>query len=67
MRLPLRPYLVVAFCLIFEVAVLVLLAWAAVFRKALQEGRSILGEPLVFSGVLLIGLIYVWRRGGFEW
>ena len=64
-RLPVRPYLAVVFCLVLEVALLVLLAWAASFRPALQEGRLVLWEPMIFSGALLIGLIYAWRRGGF--
>ena len=51
----------------FEVAIVILFTWAAIFRKELQEGRLILAEPLTFIGILLIGLIYVWRRGGFEW
>lgn len=66
-RFPLRPYLVVLMFVPFEVAIVILFTWAAIFRKELQDGRLILAEPLTFIGILLIGLIYVWRRGGFEW
>ena len=66
-RFPLRPYLIILMFIPFEVAIVILFTWAAIFRKELQEGRLILAEPLTFIGILLIGLIYVWRRGGFEW
>jgi len=66
-RFPLRSYLVVLLFVIFEAAAVFLFAWAAIFRDALQEGRPVLAEGLVFIGVILVGLVYVWRRGGFEW
>ena len=66
-RFPLRPYLAVLFLVILEAALVVLLVWGVVFRQALREGRWVLWEPLGFIGVLAVGLIYVWRKGGFAW
>lgn len=66
-RFPLRPYLAVLFLVVLEAGVVVLLAWGVVFRQALREGRWVLWEPLAFIGALAVGLIYVWRKGGFAW
>ena len=52
------------FFLIFDVEVAFIFAWAVAY-----EGLGWVGyvEMLVFVGVLLAGLIYVWKRGALEW
>ncbi len=65
-RLPFRPYLVASFAVVLQAVCVVLFAWAAVFRQQLREGELLL-EPLIFIGVILVGLVYVWRKGGLSW
>ena len=67
LRFPMRFYLVAMIAVVFEIALVFLFPWAVVFRDMLGEGRLILAEMLVFVGVLLVGYVHVWRKGGFEW
>jgi NADH-quinone oxidoreductase subunit A len=41
-----------------------LLPWAVVFKRL---GFLAFGEGLVFIGILVIALAYVWRKGDLEW
>lgn len=66
-----RFYLVAILFLIFEVELLFLYPWAV---AAYQEGGlpAALRTPaflvtLSFLGLLAIGYIYEWRKGGFKW
>ena len=65
-RLPFRPYIVASFAVILQAACVVLFAWATVFKQQLREGGLLL-EPLIFIGVIGVGLVYVWRKGGLSW
>jgi NADH-quinone oxidoreductase subunit A len=68
-----RFYVMGLVFLVFDVEVLLLFPWAAVYTDAayLQAvpnwGLIALAEVLVFVGVLLLGLAYVWQRGDLDW
>jgi NADH-quinone oxidoreductase subunit A len=64
LRFPAKFYLVAMFFVIFDVEALFLFAWAIAAR---QVGWAGYVEMLVFVGILLAGLAYVWRLGGLEW
>jgi NADH-quinone oxidoreductase subunit A len=59
--------------LIFDVEIIFLLPWATVFAKqeliseAHAWGWFALVEVLVFAGILLLGLAYVWAKGDLDW
>ena len=63
-RFPVKFYLVAVIFVIFDIEVVFLYPWAVRFR-----GLGMFGfiEMAVFIGVLTIGLIYVWKKGVFEW
>ncbi len=67
-----RFYLVALVFLIFEVEILFLFPWATVFADPewiLADPRwGILAfvEMLIFAFILILGLIYVWRRGDLD-
>lgn len=50
--------------LVFDVEAAFLYPWAVVFR---QVGLSGLVEMGIFLLVLIVGLIYAWRKGVLEW
>ncbi len=50
--------------LLFDVEVIFLYPWAAAFGRM---GLFALFEMLVFIAVLVVGYVYVWKRGAFEW
>ncbi len=62
-----RYSLVAMLFLIFEVEVVFLYAWAAVYRKMLGLGGVVLIEMCVFIAILLVGYVYALKKGGFEW
>ena len=55
--------------LLFDVEVTFLIPWAVLVRDfvAAGLGHFIVIEGLAFISVLVVGLIYVWRRGALEW
>lgn len=64
LRLSVGFYLVAVFFVIFDVEALFLYAWAIALREAGWAGYI---EALVFIGVLLAGLAYIWRLGALDW
>jgi len=63
-RFEVRFYLVAMLFLIFDLEVVFLYPWAIYFR---QLGVFGLIEMGVFLGILVIGYIYVWKKGALEW
>ena len=64
MRLSAKFYLVAMFFVIFDVEALFLYAWAVSVR---ENGWAGFIEVTIFIGVLLIGLVYLWRLGALDW
>jgi NADH:ubiquinone oxidoreductase subunit 3 (subunit A) len=65
-RIPFRPHLVFAFCVPLQAILLLLFAWAEIFKQRLLEGQVML-EPLACIGVISVGFIYIWRKGCLSW
>ncbi|GAP22216.1 NADH-quinone oxidoreductase subunit A [Leptolinea tardivitalis] len=63
-RISVRYYLVAVLFILFDIETVFFLPWAVVFR---QLGWFALIEMLVFIGILLIGFVYVWKKGALEW
>jgi len=63
-RISVGYYLVAILFIIFDLEAVYLFAWAIVVREAGLPG---LVEASIFIGVLLVGLIYVWRLGVLDW
>jgi NADH-quinone oxidoreductase subunit A len=64
-----RFYIVALIFVVFDVEIALTFPVAVVFRywKESHFGMLALVELLVFVGILLAGLIYVWRKGDLEW
>jgi NADH-quinone oxidoreductase subunit A len=59
-----RFYVVALIFVIFDVEAVFLLPWATVFRDL---GLLAYVEGLVFIGILMVGLGYVWKKGDLAW
>jgi len=59
-----RFYVFALIFIVFDVEAVFLLPWAVVFREL---GVLAFVEGLVFIGILVVGLAYVWRKGDLEW
>ena len=67
LRFSIKFYLVAMLFIVFDIEVVFLYPWAVVFRDLLAQGAFVFVEMVVFLGVLSLGLVYVWRKGGLEW
>ena len=63
-RLSAKFYLVAMFFVIFDLEAVFIFAWAVAGRALGWTGYF---EVLVFSGVLMAALVYLWRLGALDW
>ena len=66
-RFSVKFYLVAMLFILFDIEVVFLYPWAVVYKDLLADGVGVLVWVLVFLGVLELGLLYLWRKGGLEW
>ncbi len=68
-RFFIRFFLVALFFLLFDLEAVFLYPWVILYRSFVAHGQAAfaLGELGVFATILLVGLVYVWRKGGLEW
>ena len=50
--------------IIIDIELLFIWPWAMLYRKLGWFG---LAEMLVFLGILMLGFVYIWQKGGLEW
>jgi NADH-quinone oxidoreductase subunit A len=63
-RFDVRYYLIAMFFVIFDIEAIFIFAWSVSVRELGWAGYF---EILVFIGVLILALIYLWRIGAFDW
>jgi NADH-quinone oxidoreductase subunit A len=68
-RFSVKFYLVAMLFILFDIEAIFLVPWAVIFRDMLNVvSRSFLFfEMMIFIAVLLVGYVYVWKKGIFEW
>jgi NADH-quinone oxidoreductase subunit A len=74
-RYSIKFYSVAVIFLLFDIEVLFMIPFAVAFKYLLDEqrisgiafGAIALIEILVFIGTLIVGYIYVWKKGTFDW
>jgi NADH-quinone oxidoreductase subunit A len=63
-KVPVHYYKVAMLFILFDLEVVFLYPWAVLFRKLGLFGLIEMG---IFILILLIGYIYVWKKGALEW
>ena len=63
-RFNIRFYVIALIFIIFDVEIIFLLPWAVVFKNL---GPFAFIEGLIFIGILVVGLAYVWKKGDLHW
>jgi NADH-quinone oxidoreductase subunit A len=63
-RLSAKFYLVAMFFVIFDLEAVFLFAWAIAAREVGWAGYV---EVVIFTGILVAALVYLWRTGALEW
>ena len=76
-RFPIRFYLTAMLFVIFDVEIIFFYPWAVFLRHAKEIGHAagmewayvsfILAEMLVFMAFLLLGYLYIWKKGALTW
>jgi NADH-quinone oxidoreductase subunit A len=68
-RFSVKFYLIAMLFILFDIEAVFLLPWAVVFRTMSQtlSRPFIFFEMMIFIAVLLVGYVYVWKKGLFEW
>ena len=64
MKFDVRYYLLAILFIIFDLEIAFLFPWAVVFERI---GLIALVEMALFLGLLVIGFIYIWKKGALEW
>lgn len=64
LRMSVSFYLVAVFFVIFDLESVFIFAWAICVREAGWAGYM---EIVVFVGILLAALAYLWREGALDW
>ena len=63
-RFNIRFYVIALIFVIFDVEVVFLFPWAISLNKL---GLFAVVEGIIFIGILVVGLVYAWRKGMLEW
>lgn len=66
-RVSVRFYLVAILFLLFDVETVFFYPYAVVYKKLLTAGNFIILEMLAFIAVLLVGYVYIIRKGALDW
>jgi NADH-quinone oxidoreductase subunit A len=63
-RYTIRYYIVAILFVVFDVETIFLFPWAVKFKALGMFG---LLEMLIFLGILIVGYIWIWKKGALEW
>src|SRR5687767_5496075 len=72
-RQSVKFYMVAMVFLLFDIEAVFLIPWAVAFPNVLTDPTwsslkyIFYGEMMIFMVILLVGLVYVWRKGILEW
>ena len=61
-------FLIAILFVLFDVEIIFFYPWAVIFRELSESwGVAALIEMAVFVLILLVGYVYLWRKGALEW
>ena len=71
-RFSIKFYTVAVIFLLFDIEVLFIIPFAVAFKSLIAAGPAVFGtvafvEIMVFIATLIVGYIYVWKKGTFDW
>jgi len=62
-----KYFLVAILFVLFDVEVIFMYPWAVNFHEFAKQGNSGMIEMFIFMGTLLLGFIYVIKKGALDW
>jgi NADH-quinone oxidoreductase subunit A len=63
-RFSVKFYLVAMLFIVFDIEIVFMYPWAVKFQELGLFGFV---EMLVFIGILLVGYLYIWKKGALQW
>lgn len=68
-RFSVKFYLIAMIFILFDIELIFMMPWAVVFRflQANGLGTVVYVEMMFFVALLLVGYVYVWKKGLFDW
>jgi NADH-quinone oxidoreductase subunit A len=67
-RFSVKFHLVAMLFILFDIEVVFLYPWAAVYRELLEKHASLIfGSMISFLGILFIGYLYAVKKRAFDW
>ena len=70
-RFSVKFYLIAMIFILFDIEVIFLVPWAAVYKALAAQGAAMRSfaylEMMIFVGLLLVGYIYIVKKGAFDW
>jgi NADH-quinone oxidoreductase subunit A len=63
-RVPIRYYMIAMLFILFDIEVLFFYPWAVLFWDLKWFGLIEMG---IFTGLLVIGYVYIWKKGALDW
>jgi NADH-quinone oxidoreductase subunit A len=68
-RIPVRFYLVAVLFILFDIEIIFIIPWAVVLRQFVKANLGVFAliEMAIFIIILLVGLVYAWKKGALEW
>jgi NADH-quinone oxidoreductase subunit A len=63
-RFSVKFYLVAMLFIVFDIEIVFMYPWAVKFK---QLGLFGFVEMMVFIAILLVGYVYIWRKGALKW
>ncbi len=70
-RFSVKFYLVAMIFILFDIELIFMMPWAVVFKQLAAQSPLMRGvifwEMIVFMALVGVGLVYVWKKGLFDW
>lgn len=66
-RFPVKFYLTAMLFIVFDIETIFLYPWAVTYKASGSMMLFNFGEMIIFVTILMVGYVYVWKRGGLEW
>ena len=63
-RFAIRFSTIAIFFILIDIELIFVWPWAVLYRRLGWFGFA---EMLVFLGILMLGFLYIWQKGGLEW
>ncbi|HNV85307.1 MAG TPA: NADH-quinone oxidoreductase subunit A [Arenimonas sp.] len=64
MQFDIRYYLIAILFIAFDLEIAFVFPWAIIFRSLGMVGLVEMG---IFMGLLVLGFVYIWKKGALEW